>query len=62
MRLLRHVADAPLEGGEVVVHAASAVEDLAFGRLDQAGEHLDGGALAGSVGPEVAEDFAGPDA
>ena len=59
--LLRHVADAPLEGGEVLVHAASAVEDLTFGRLDQPGQHLHGGALAGSVGPEVAEDFAGLD-
>ena len=58
--LLRHVADAPLEGGEVLIHAAAAVEDLAFGRLDQAGQHLHRGALAGSVGSEVAEDFAGP--
>ena len=57
--LLRHVADAPLEGGEILVHAASAVEDLTFGRLDQPGQHLHRGALAGSVGPEVAEDFAG---
>ena len=42
---LGHVADAALKGCEIVVHASAAVEDLALGGLDQAGQHLDRGAL-----------------
>src|SRR5580658_8769542 len=61
MRLLWYVADAPLEGGEIVVYAASLVEDLALGRVDEAGEHFDGGALPRPVGTKVAQDFARAD-
>ena len=61
VRLFRHVADALLEGGEVVVDAFAVVKDLPVGRLDQPGQHLDRGALAGAVRPQVAEDLSGPD-
>ena len=56
--LLGHVADAPLERGEILVHASSAVEDLAIRRLDEPGQHFDRGAFSGSVGTQVPEDFA----
>jgi hypothetical protein len=61
MRLLGDVADAALEGGEIAVHAAALVEDLALGWVDEAGEHFDGGALPRPVGAEVAEDLARAD-
>ena len=58
MRLFRHVADALLKGGEIVVDAVAVVKDLPLGGFDQAGEHLHGGAFAGAVGAQVAEDLA----
>ena len=61
VRLLGHVADLPLEGSEIVVDAAALIEDLALGRLDQAGEHFHGGALRRAVGAQVAENLARPD-
>src|SRR5581483_2484335 len=47
-------ADVPLgvEGLGVNEHVAAENSDLALGRGEQAGEHLDGGGLAGAVGPE----------
>jgi hypothetical protein len=36
-------------------------EDASAGGLEEAGEHLDGGALAGAVGAEIAQDLAGTD-
>jgi hypothetical protein len=58
MRLLRHVAHAPLVGDEVVANGLAAEKDLARADLDQPGDHLHGGGFAGAVGTEVAGDFA----
>ena len=61
MRLLGDVADAALEGFEIAAHVLAVEKDVARGGLQQTGEHLDGGALPGAVGSEVAENFAGLD-
>lgn len=61
VRLLGDVADAPLEGGEIVVHAAALVEDPALGGLDEAGEHFHRGALPRPVRTQVPEDLARSD-
>ena len=55
---LRHVADsaADLRGSFDDVEAGD--RGGALGRLEQGGEHLDGGALAGAVGSQEAEDGA----
>ena len=61
VRLLGDVADAALEGLEVAVDVLAVEEDVAGGRLEQAGEHLHGGAFARAVGTEIAENLAGLD-
>src|SRR5689334_19249424 len=59
MRLLGDIAHAALETDPVLPDVAAVKEDLSGGGLDQSGENFDGGALAGAVGPDVAEDLAG---
>ena len=61
VRFLGDVADAPLEGFHVLHDVLAVKQDLALGRLDETGEHLDRGALPGAVRSEIAEDFAGLD-
>ena len=59
MRLFGHVAHALLVGDQVALNALAVEQDLAGGRLHQAGDHLHGGGLAGAVRPQVAGDLAG---
>ncbi|MNT37210.1 hypothetical protein D3C72_1733370 [compost metagenome] len=53
--LLRHVADAPLQGFGVVGDLAAEHFDLAGAGQQQAAEHADGGGLAAAIGAEEAE-------
>jgi hypothetical protein len=59
--LLGDVAEAALEALQVAADILAVEEDASAGRLEQAGEHLDGGALAGAVGAEIAQDLARAD-
>ncbi|MEA3219506.1 MAG: hypothetical protein OZX49_00596 [Immundisolibacter sp.] len=54
---LRHVADAPARGDVVRVDLVSEQPGLAFGRRQQAGEHLHGRGLAAAVGAQKTEDL-----
>ena len=56
------VADAALVSGEIVEDAASVEQDAAGARLQEADEHSYGGAFAGAVRTEVADDVATFDA
>ena len=58
VRLLGHVAEAALKCFQVAADIAAVEMDLPGSRLDEAGEHFHSRALAGAVGPEVAEDLA----
>ncbi len=55
---LRHVADALLDLLGVGADVEPGHASVAGARREQAGEHLDGGRLAGAVGAEEAEDLA----
>ena len=57
--LFGDVAHAALVGDQVVLDGLAVEEDLAKGHLDEAGDHLHGGGLAGAVGAEIAGDLAG---
>src|SRR5437879_4619106 len=57
VRFLRHITNAALESAHVLANVLSVKLDRSRRRLDQAGEHLHGRALAGSIGTQVAEDF-----
>src|SRR6185295_1430309 len=57
MRLLRYITNPSLKLGEVVVHALPAKQNLSFGWLDQAGQHLYCRTLAGSVGSQVSQNL-----
>jgi hypothetical protein len=59
MRLFGHVADAVLELLEILADIAPVKKDAPGIRLDEADDHLDGGAFAGSVGAQVAENLSG---
>src|SRR5260370_40074348 len=56
--LLGDVADARLVGGHVVDDAGAVEEDLSLAGVEQADDHVHGGAVAGAGGDDVAEDFA----
>src|SRR5579871_6648293 len=58
MGFLWHVPDASLVGREVLMHAAAAVKDLAFRRLNQPHQHLHRGALPRAVRPQIPQDLA----
>src|SRR5690348_10901133 len=61
VRLFWHIADAAPKGFAgfgIVVDALAIQRDFAGGRLKQANDHFDRGALAGAVGTEIAERFA----
>src|ERR1017187_8066380 len=59
--LLGDVAEAALEAFEIAADVLTVEEDAPTGGLEQSGEHLDGGTLAGAVGAEIAQDLAGAD-
>ena len=61
VRFLGDVAEAALEALEVAADVLAVEEDASAGGFEQAGEHLDGGAFAGAVGAEIAQDLAGAD-
>ena len=56
----RHVPDPPPVGEELVPDVFAVDADLAVGRLEEPGDDVDRGRLAGSVRAEVAEHLAGP--
>ncbi len=61
VRLFGHVADAALKGFAgfgIFVDVVAIQRDFAGRGLQKADYHLDGGALAGAVGAEIAERFA----
>jgi hypothetical protein len=58
---LGDVPEAALVTFEISAYILAVKEDAAAGRLQQSGEHLDGGALASAVGSEIPEDLAGMD-
>src|ERR1017187_4034500 len=58
VRFFGDVTDAPLEGGEIVMHASAPIEDPALGRLDQPGEHFHRGAFPGPVRPQKPKNLA----
>src|SRR5438477_5800971 len=58
---LGDIAEAALEALQLAANILAVEEDASAGGLQQAGEHLDGGAFAGTVGAEIAEDLAGTD-
>ena len=58
MRLLRHVADGPQKTRPIGANVAAVKQDLALRRLDQPDQHFDGGALACTIRPQIAEDLA----
>ena len=59
--LLRHVADRPLDALGLAADVEAADRRRPGGRVEEAAEHADGRGLAGSVGPEKAEDPAAVD-
>jgi hypothetical protein len=59
VRFLRDVAEGGAVGLEIGANALPFEEDLAAVGFEQAGDDLDGGGLAGAVGTNVADDFAG---
>ncbi len=59
MRLFRHVTHALLVRDQVGLNALAVEQDLARGRLDEPGDHLHGGGLAGAVRTQVTGDLAG---
>ena len=59
--LLGDVAEGGAVGLEIVADALAFKEHLAVVGLEEAGDDLDGGGLAGAVGADVADDFAGTD-
>ena len=59
LRLLRHVTHAALECDRIAPDRLAVEQDFAFGRLDQADDHLHRGGLTGTVRSEVAGDFSG---
>src|SRR5215469_8754185 len=61
MRLFGDISDHALKAGQIVVDAVTLIENLAFRRLDQAGQHFDGRALSGAVGTQISENLAGCD-
>jgi hypothetical protein len=58
--LLRNVPEAPTVAERILINGDAIDEHAAGGRLDEAGEHLRCGALAGSVGAEIADNFTAP--
>ena len=61
VRFFGDVAEATLEALEVAADVLAMKEDASAGGFEEAGEHLDGGAFAGSVGAEIAQDLTGAD-
>lgn len=59
IRFFWDVAEAAFEAGEVFADVATAEENGATCRSQQAGDHFDGGGFAGAIGAEVAGDFSG---
>ena len=57
--LLGHVSDAALVGNRIVGAADSRERDGTGGRLEQPDDQIDRRALAGSIGPQVADDLTG---
>ena len=60
-RRLRQVADPLLGGNGVFQHVVTTNADPPFGRRDEPGDHAHGGGLAGPVGTEKSQHFAGLD-
>ena len=60
VRDLRHIADPPLVLYRVVFDVAALEQDFAFGGFEKTRDHIHCGALAGSVGAQVAEDLVRP--
>ena len=58
---LRNIAETPFEGAQIVADVLPIEQNLAGRRLQQAGEHLDRGALAGAIGSDITQNFAAPD-
>ena len=58
IRLLRDVADLPLVRDRILGQRAAVERDRPGARLEQADDDVDGGALAGAVGAEIADDLA----
>src|SRR5262245_3352716 len=58
VRLFGDVADSPLTTNRVLGHADAVEMERSGAWLEEADHHVDGRALAGSVRPEVAQDFA----
>ena len=59
MRLFGHVAHALLIGDQVALNGFAIEENLARAHLDEPGDHLHGGGLAGAVRSQIAGHFAG---
>ncbi len=57
--LLGDVSDAALVGDRIVGRTDSRERDVAGGRLEQPDDQVDRRALAGSIGPQVADDLTG---
>ena len=57
-RLLGHVSDEALVGDRIVGSADAAERNLTAARLEQPDDQVDGRALAGSVGSQIADDLA----
>jgi hypothetical protein len=55
--LFGDVAEAALEAFEIAADVLTLEEDASAGGLEEAGEHLDGGAFSGTVGAEIAENL-----
>ena len=59
LRLLRHVAEPLPVRNAVALDGLALKEDLAVGRLDEPGDHLEGGRLTRAVRAQVAGYFTG---
>jgi hypothetical protein len=60
MRLLGDVSDTLLPTVQIAMDRNVAEQDLARGQIDHAGDHLNGGGLAGPVRPKVSRNLARP--
>jgi hypothetical protein len=58
---LGHIAQAALKAFQIAADILAVEEHASAGGFQQSGKHLDGGAFAGTVGAEIAEDLAGTD-
>jgi hypothetical protein len=58
---LGDIAEAALKALQVAADILAVEEHASAGGFQQSGEHLDGGAFAGTVGTEIAQDLTGTD-